>query len=133
VAETPSDLSSTITFTDPKAEELARGLYRTLGSSGLVISAPAHEPPADALLGTPEVIVTLFLATAGRAVLLASLGALEKYLETKIADEGSKRIQIILVGHEEELPKRFPISLRGISSDALHIFITRLRTAIEKF
>ena len=120
---------ASITFSDPKAEEFARELSATLESAGVDAGTPELKPPEDALLGTAEVLLTLAIVTASRAVLLASLDPLEKYLAKKIADRDSTRIQIILTDHED-LPKRFPLSLRGTTTDVLHTFIEKLRMVL---
>lgn len=122
--------SASIIFSDPNTESFARDLYATLESAGVEAKAPELKPPEEALLGIGEVLLTMFIASASRAVLLAALDPLEKYLEQKIADRDNTRVQIILVGHED-LPRRFPLSLRGITTDVLHTFIAKLRVALE--
>ena len=130
MAETEVQASALITFSDPRAEEFARDLHATLDSSGVDAKAPELKPPEDALLGTGEVLLTLFIASATRAVVLAALDPLEKYLAKKIADRDNTRVQIILPAGVE-LPKRFGFSLRGATTDGLHIFISKLRVALE--
>lgn len=130
MVETQLQSSASITFSDPKAEVFARDLFATLESAGVDARDPELKAPEDALLGTAEVLLTLFIASASRAVLLAALDPLQKYLENKIAERNSTRVQIILIGHED-LPKRFPLSLRGTTTDVLHTFIAKLRIALE--
>ena len=130
MAENQPNSSASITFSDPKAEEFARDLFATLESAGVDAGDPELKPPDDALLGTEEVLLTLFIASASRAVLLAALDPLEKYLENKIAERNNTRIQIIVVGNED-LPKRYPLSLRGTTTNVLHTFIAKLKIALE--
>lgn len=124
---------STVVFSDQKLEPFAEELRSCVESAGLPIENAAYEPPAEALLGAPEVIMTIVVTSAARAIAVASLDLLGKYLEHKIgADSEDKRVQIVLVGASQP-PKRFPLGLRSATVEAVHGFIARIKAAVEKF
>jgi hypothetical protein len=131
VAETATGLS-TIVFTDEKVKDFAMELHSCLKSAGISMTEPEFRPPSEAFLGTPEVIVTIVVTSAVRALLISGLGVLEKYLEAKVAEnDKGKRFQIILVGLTEP-PQRFPLGLRSATLDVIHSFIAKVKVAIEK-
>jgi hypothetical protein len=132
VADVATKLS-TVVFTDQREHAFAEELRSCFDSTDLKIANAAYEPPDEATLGTPEVIMTIVVTSATRAIVVAGLNLLGKYLEHRIgAGAEDKRVQIILVG-ESQTPRRFPLGLRSATVDAVNEFIARVKAAMEKF
>lgn len=120
-----------IEYSDATISELAGGISQELRALHIAVGEPAYKRPRNATLGTPEVIITILVTAATKAVIISGLHALQRYLEARVGSAEEKRLQVVLAGPDES-KKRFPISLRQIGSDAVKEFISRIATSIDK-
>ncbi len=119
-----------IEFTQDELGPVASVLAEDLRKAGVPADTPVYEPPGEATLGTPEILVTILVTATAKAVVIAGLHALEKVLEKQIDGKTDRRAQIILTRRDK--PKqRFPISLKNITKDALKEFISQIVSEVN--
>jgi hypothetical protein len=127
----PTDGAWRIEFTKqdlgPDASALAEDLHR----AGVPVNTPAYKPPQEATLGTPEILVTILLTATARALVIAGLHALQKALEKQIDGKADRRAQVILVRHDNN-KRRFPMSLKNITKEALKEFIDQIVSEVNR-
>jgi hypothetical protein len=123
-----------IEFNDERVASAASMIADDLGRAGVRTDPAALRRPRDATLGTPEIIITILVTAAAKAVIVAGLRAVERTLERQLGDDHPKRAQIVLVNsaHQPGDERRFPISLRGIGKDALKGFFDDVVSAVDK-
>lgn len=120
-----------IEFTQEGLRPVASKLAEDLQRGGVATVEPVYKPPHDATLGTPEIIVTIMVTAAAKALIVSGLHAIEHALEKQIDPDVDRRAQIILSG--PTTPKRrFPISLQNIGKDALKEFISQIVSVVDQ-
>jgi hypothetical protein len=119
-----------IEFSEKELEPVASKIAIALTPEGSNTIAPSFKA-REATLGTPEIIITIVVSAAVKAVVTAGLHAIQRELEGQLGGASDKRIQFIIKGSEGE-KKRFPKSLRDIGADALREFIDQVITAVNR-
>jgi hypothetical protein len=121
-----------IEYDDPGAGPVAEGIAASLEQAGAGSSAPEYQPPQDATYGTPEIILTIVVTAAAKAVIVSGLHALERFLENQIAVPDDRRVRVALKAPGRR-SNHSSISLRQAGKEALHSFVSDLVSAVEKF
>jgi hypothetical protein len=113
------DVGWRVEFTDPTLQQTAATIVDGLRTVGASVGPAKRKPAQDATLGTPEIIITIVVTAAAKAIIVAGLQAIERILEGHLRDPLEKRAQVILngPGHERQ---RFPVSLQKIGKEALN-------------
>lgn len=113
----------------PVAKSMSEALQTVSGAEDVSVQKKA----VAATLGTPEILITIVVTAAAKAVVISGLHALEASLERLIDRDKDRRTQIILTDEASARRERFPISLRGVSKDAVKEFVKRVESAISAF
>lgn len=123
-----------IEFTDDAVASLAHSLSDDLAQARVPAGRARFQPPEDATLGTPEIIVTIAVTAAAKSLIVAGLTVLRRRLEAQPEDGSDRRVQIVLTDPVQAAsrPKRFPINLRGVGKDTLKAFIDQIVSVVEK-
>ena len=124
------DKSWTIEYTQEDLRPIAVSVADTLRNAGATETKPVYKRPGEATLGTPEIIITIVVTAAAKALIVAGLHALEKTLQDQIDRKTERRAQVILAGKNKP-KRRFPISLASISKEAVKDFISQIVSAVN--
>ena len=120
-----------IEYSDASVKPMASTIATDLQNSGVLASMPTYKPPRDPTLGTPEVIITILVTAAAKAIIVSGLHALERYLQTQADSRDDRRVHVILVG-TQQAKQHFPISLQEVGKDALKEFVSDIASAVNK-
>ena len=90
-----------IEFTQQDIGPTASMIAEDLRKAGVTTGSATYKPPSEATLGTPEIIITIIVAAAAKALVVSGLHALEQALEGQISGQADRRAQIILIGPAE--------------------------------
>ena len=114
------------------AMEGGEDLYAALREHGVAVAPPVQEGEGDARLGTPEILLTIVVTAAAKAVVSTGLTYLEQYLLRQVElPTGERRLQVV-VKTDSGGVKRFPLGLRAASADVIKAFIGNVRAHVEK-
>jgi hypothetical protein len=131
VERVPTDEAWHIEFTQQDLGPAASALADDLRKAGVPTDTPIYKPPREATLGTPEILVTIILTATAKALVIAGLHALQKVLEKQIDGKADRRAQIILM-HRNNTKRRFPVSLKNITKEALKEFIDQIVSEVNQ-
>jgi hypothetical protein len=120
-----------VEFTDASLQPAAAAIVDELSAAGGGVTRAALKRPRDATLGTPEIIITVLVTAAAKAVIVAGIRAIQRVLAQHMEEKEDKRAQIVLENPDGK-KQRFPISLRGIGKEALKQFTDDIVAAIGK-
>jgi hypothetical protein len=122
-----------ITYRGDAAAVEARRVYDLVEKSVTEIKPPSEITATDVRLGAAEVIITIVVTGALKAVAETSLQHLESYLRSRArARDTDVKMQVVLTAPNAAVPKRFPINLRELSIEMLATFFEKIRSAIDK-
>jgi hypothetical protein len=120
-----------IQFTDPALAPTAGAIVDELHHDGDAVAPAAYKRPREAELGTPEIIITVLVTAAAKAVIIAGIRAIERVLAQHLEDKTDKRAQVVLESEDGE-KIRHPVSLKGLGRDALKQFIDDVIAEVGK-
>jgi hypothetical protein len=120
-----------IEFTQEEIGPIAATIAEDLQKADVATVIPTYKPPREATLGTPEIIVTIVVTAAAKALIVAGLHALEKTLEKQIDHKNDRRAQIIVTSPTKS-KQRFPVSLKNITKDALKEFMSQVVSVVNQ-
>lgn len=112
------------------AKDPATALHRAMQQDGIIIEAPKELGVSDARLGALEIVLTILATSAAKAVAEASLNQLERYFREKAEKQPVDVNVQIVIQPDVGLPKRFPATLRQLTTDAAQLFFAKIRSAI---
>ncbi|SRR5258706_1283215 len=119
-----------VEFSDAALQPAAESIVNELHAAGTDVG-PAALKPHEATYGTPEIIITVIVTAAAKAVIVAGIRTIQHVLEQHLQEKADKRAQVVLESADGE-KKRFPISLRGLGRDALKEFTDEIIAAVGK-
>ena len=120
-----------VVFTDPGLQPAATSIVDELQATGTNVAPPELKRPSDATLGTPEIIITIIITAAAKAVIVTGIRAIQRVLEQHLDDKTEKRAQVVLQTADGQKEK-FPISLKGLGKEALHEFMNDIIGVVGK-
>jgi hypothetical protein len=127
-----AELTWRLDYTDPSLEPLASGIADGLQGAQIPVPPPVYKEPTEATLGAPEVIITILVSAAVKSVVITSLHVIQRYLESKLDERATGRIQIVLP--RSGLPsKRFPLDIKSLSRETLRELISQVTDGVKNF
>jgi len=122
-----------VDFTDQRMGSTAASIVDALTQAGVATGPAILTHERDATLGIPEILITIAVTSAAKAVIVTGLHALQRALEQNLDNRMAKRAQVILVDPKQETggKQRFAINLYGIGKEALKEFVDRIVAAVN--
>ena len=122
-----------VAFQGSDAKEEAERIHLELQTSGLAVEPLAEVGQDEARLGAAEIIITIVVTAAAKAVLTTSLKYLEEYLRSRVEGGGANvNVQLVVKAPEKPRPHRFLLNLRQASGQTVIAFCENIRQAVAK-
>jgi len=121
----------TIVYRGPEAKGEAERLYMALQASRMPLEPVSEVGQGEDRLGTPEIIITILVTAAVKALSTTALKYLEDYLRERAGGKGQDlRIQVVVKHSESHHRKKFLLNLRQSTTEAAISFSENIRQAI---
>lgn len=115
------------------AEQEAENLRAVLRASGVAVESSSDKAEQRAPLGTPEIILTIFVTSAMKALIATALPPLEEYLRQRVRQQKrALNLQVVVRGGTHAPAQRILFSLGQATQEAVLAFSENLRKAIDK-
>lgn len=125
--------SLTVAYRGADAKGEAERLHSSLKSLGAVAEPLSEIKQDDARLGVAEIIITIVVTAAAKAVITTGLKYLEEYLSEYAEKAGTyTKFQAVVKKAGASTVKRIPFSLRGATVETVKTFSENIRQAISK-
>ena len=111
----------------------AERVHQVLDTAGVDVEPLSEVKEPDVKLGAAEIIITIVVTAAVKAAVKTSLEYLEKYLRSRVENESpDANIQLVVKSPHANRPRRFPINLRQLTSEAVGNFFAEVRAVVSE-
>lgn len=126
-------LSISLAYRGQSAKADAEQMHDKLQASGLAVEPLSEIGRGRADLGAAEIIITIMVTAAAKAVITTALKYVEDYIRERTARGGGDlNLQVVLQEPSAQPAKRFPFSFRRATVETVTAFSESIREAILK-